>query len=230
VNREGELIVWGAGGHGKVVADTALRAGFSLAGFADDAAALYGFKVLGFPVFGGREWLCGTMWGKYQIALGIGDNYLRMAVMQWLRAHRFPVATIISPNAVVASSARIDEGSVIMPGAVVNADAMVGRGSILNTASVVEHDVRIGNYAHLSPNATLGGGARVGELTQIGIGAMVLPLIRVGARSIVGAGSVVARDIPDEVVAFGTPARVQRSIASGNQETTTQNLGREAHS
>jgi acetyltransferase-like isoleucine patch superfamily enzyme len=109
-----------------------------------------------------------------------------------------------------------------MPGVVLNPDAVVGEGAIINTGAIVEHDVAIGHYAHVSPNTVLGGGARIGDLAHIAISATVLPLVRIGSRSVLGAGSVAVRDIPDGVVAFGSPARVQRANLAGLSKTHGQ--------
>jgi acetyltransferase-like isoleucine patch superfamily enzyme len=78
---------------------------------------------------------------------------------------------------------------------------------------VVEHDCTVGDFAHLSPKSSLGGAACVETLAHVGIGATVLPLVRVGARTILGAGSVLTRDLPDDVIPYGVPARIQRDLA-----------------
>ncbi len=212
---DSNLIVFGAGGHGKVVADIAIQAGWKVAGFVDDRAAPSPSASLSLPILGDRDWLCAQPRGTYKIALGIGDNYVRGEVAQFLRAEGIHVATIVSPSAILSPSAIIGSGAVIMPGAIVNAMATVGEGAIINTGAIVEHDSRVGSYAHLSPNSTLGGGVEIGEFAHVAIGAIVLPLIRIGRRSILGAGSVATRAIPDDVIAFGIPARIQRTIAPG---------------
>jgi sugar O-acyltransferase (sialic acid O-acetyltransferase NeuD family) len=212
LNTEKKLIIYGAGGHGKVVADGAMQAGFSLVGFVDDAPALHGSSILELLVLGDRHWLCQTAPRTYTVMIAIGDNNIRLSITRSFSARNIDIATIISPSAVIAFSARIARGTVIMPGVIVNADALVGEGTILNTGAIVEHDATIGHYAHVSPNATLGGGVKVGDLAHIGIGSTVLPLVQIGSRSILGAGSVATKDIPDDVIAFGSPARVRRSI------------------
>lgn len=207
------MIVFGSGGHGNVVADIASRAGWSVAGFVDDDCASGGCGDRQRPVLGDRNWLRSIPRDTYQVALGIGDNFARQAIAEFLRAEQIEIATIVSPFAVISASATLGEGTVIMPGAVVNAMAIIGEGVIVNTGAVVEHDSRVGSYAHLSPNSTLGGGVEVGEFAHIAIGAVVLPLLRIGRRSILGAGSVATRAIPDDVIAYGVPAHIKRRIA-----------------
>jgi sugar O-acyltransferase (sialic acid O-acetyltransferase NeuD family) len=194
------------------VADVAVCAGYTIAGFVDDNASAGLDALLPFPLLGDRAFLLESPLA-FRVALSVGDQYARLAVAEFLRAHAIEMATIISPSAVISPSALIGVGTVIMPSAVVNSRAVIGEGVIINTGAIVEHDVKIGHYAHLSPGATLGGGSEVGECAHVGIGAMVLPSISIGARSVLGAGSVATRAIPDDVVAFGIPARVQRAIS-----------------
>lgn len=209
------LIIFGAGGHGKVVADSAVQAGWTVMGFVDDMIAPGTPRSLPLPVLGDRDWLYASPQNTCRVALGIGDNYARMALMKVLETANIGLATVMSPFAIVSPFAQIGSGTVIMPGAVVNAGAIIGEGVIVNTGAVVEHDTRVGNYAHLSPNSTLGGGAEVGELAHIALGAIVLPLIHIGNRTILGAGSVATRSIPDDVVALGIPARIHRNAFTG---------------
>ncbi len=207
-------MIYGAGGHGKVVADILLRAGgCEVLGFVDDGREA-GTVVLGLPVLGGREWLrAQTSDGAgMAVALGIGDNAARERTFGFCRELGLRLLTAVHPTAAVAPSARLGEGTVVMANASVNPDARVGAGAIINTGAVVEHDCVVGDFAHLSPNAALGGAARVGRLAHCGLGAVVLPGIGVGDRAVIGAGSVVNRNIDSGVVAHGVPARVTRSI------------------
>lgn len=203
-----EIVVVGAGGHGKVVCDVLRTMGEKVGGFCDDRKSR-GERVLYLPVLGDTEWLEAN---PTRIALGIGDNARRKAVAERLEAAGCTLVTAVHAAATVAPSATLEPGTVVMARAVVNPDATVGRGAIVNTGAIVEHDCFVGSYAHLSPASALGGGARVGELTHIGLGAVVLPLVHLGERSIVGAGSVVNRNIPSDVVARGVPARVARRL------------------
>lgn len=208
-----KLIVFGAGGHAKVVAETAELAGWPIEGFVDDRSST-GMEINSrHRVLGNREWLASLRRDRYQIALGIGDNYIRGALVCFLEGLGFATALIISPNAVVSPSAKIGTGAVVLPGAVINATATIGKGAIINSGAVVEHDCIVGEYAHLSPRSALGGGARVGEFTHLGIGSNVLPSVSIGSRSVLGAGSVATRSVPDDVIAFGVPARIVRSTA-----------------
>jgi sugar O-acyltransferase (sialic acid O-acetyltransferase NeuD family) len=202
-----KAVVYGAGGHGKVVADLLMVAGaYELLGFVDDVRKP-GDRVFELVVLGPGEWLRTDAAHGVEVALGIGDNAARKDLAS--RCPRPPLV-VIHPSAVVARSARLGAGTVVMANATVNPDARVGEGVIINTGSVVEHDCVVGDYAHLSPNAALGGGAQLGAGVHLGLGAVVLPKVCVGARSRVGAGAVVNRDLSEDVVAVGVPARARR--------------------
>lgn len=213
------VYVYGASGHGKVVADILRCAAAAdptavpAAGFVDDRAEVQGTTLLGLPVCGDGAWLeqqAAAAPGQVGVALGIGDNRVRRRVAARCRKAGATLVTAVHPTAVVAASARVGAGSVLMAGALVNPDAQIGEGVIVNTGAVVEHDVVVGDYAHLSPNAATGGAAALGALSHLGLGAVILPMVRVGERTTVGAGSVVNRELPSDVVAYGVPARVGR--------------------
>lgn len=207
------VLVWGGGGHGKVVADVARAAGWAVVGFVDLDPAKVGLVVE--P--GGAKVLyeearfyeaLGSGERSFDaVALGIGNNRARLAALERLRG-RIEMPVLIHPSAVVSPTATVEEGTVIMPKAVLNAAASVGRGVIVNTAAVVEHDCVVEEGVHVSPNATLAGAVRVRRLSWVGAGATVIQCRTVGAESTVGAGSVVIRDVPDGVTVVGCPARV----------------------
>jgi sugar O-acyltransferase (sialic acid O-acetyltransferase NeuD family) len=207
------IFVYGASGHGKVVADILLARGVGVAGFVDDNAQPGSAEVLGLVVLGGGNWLAEQAKSRpVAVALGIGDNFARQEVANRCIAGQIQLLTAVHPFTSVAPSARIGPGVVVMAGAVINPDAKIGTGAIVNTGAIVEHDCQVGDFAHLSPNAAMGGCARLGSLSWLGIGATIIHGVTVGSGAIVGAGAVVVRDIPDAVLAVGVPARIQRQI------------------
>jgi acetyltransferase EpsM len=210
------LLVYGASGHGKVVADAALVSdSYDVQGFLDDDEEKWGRKVLGLPVLGGSECLR-TLGAGALIALGIGSNERRKRIVEELATRRVSWATIVHRSAVIASSAQIGEGTFVGPLALVHTDAHVGRGCIVNSAAIVEHDNVLGDWVHVGPGAGLAGNVQVGAGTHIGMGARVLPGIHVGEWAIVGAGAVVTRELASGVVAAGVPARVKRTVHEPN--------------
>ena len=206
------LLIYGCGGHGKVVADAARAAGWDVIGFADDDAACAGLRVLDIPVIAtGQDAAierCRERGASAVVALG--QNAARRRAHAALLAAGVDLATVIHPAATVAPTASLGPGTVIFAGAVVNPDARIGANVIINTAASIDHDNVIGDHAHISPGAHTGGTVTIGEGTHVGIGAIIRNDIAVGAWTIIGAGAVVVRPIPDRVVAHGIPARVRR--------------------
>jgi sugar O-acyltransferase (sialic acid O-acetyltransferase NeuD family) len=205
-----KLLVYGAGGHGKVVADILLASGHADVAFLDDNTDLAGMTVSGIEVIGGADRIHEeSAKGKIGVALGIGDNNFRKDLASRLTSLGTEIVTAIHPSAVVARTAKIGAGTVIMAGVVINPDSQLGCGVIANSGAVIEHDVVIGDYAHVSPNSVMGGASSLGSLSHLGLGAVVLPGIAIGSRSIIGGGAVVTREMPSDIVAIGVPARVR---------------------
>lgn len=200
------VVIYGAGGHGKVVAEILVTSGHNVVAFIDDNAVLSGATILSRPVFAANEWLVSH--SGAEIALGIGDNHARERAAERVKGRGCTLIGAIHPRAIISRAARIAHGAAIMPAAVLNPDCEIGEGAIINSAAVVEHDVVIGRFAHISPNSAIGGGARIGAFAQIGMGANVLPGKQVGASCMIGAGAVVVDDIAEGKIAYGVPARV----------------------
>lgn len=201
------VVVLGAGGHGKVVADVALSGGAEVVAFLDDSPAKVGSRIWDIPVISWEAFVASAAANGAAFALGIGDNAARERAAQRVRSRGLALATLVHPAAAIARTAKLSAGTVVMAGAAVNPDAVIGEGCIVNTGAVVEHDCVLGAFAHLSPNVALGGGVAVGARTHLGLGAVALPLVRIGADVRVGAGAVVHRDVPDGLTVVGVPAR-----------------------
>jgi len=197
------LVIYGAGGHGLVVADAARRAGWQIAGFLDDQLAP-GTEVSGRPVLGDGH---SAPEHGAAVIIAIGDNRLRWEKMNRLVSADVDFATVIHPSAEISDSATIGPGTFIGPAAVVNAEATGGRGAIVNSGAIVEHHVRVEPAAHIAPGAVLAGRAFVGTRTLIGARAVVLPGVMVTEDVIVGAGAVVTRSIRSAMTVVGAPAR-----------------------
>jgi sugar O-acyltransferase (sialic acid O-acetyltransferase NeuD family) len=206
------LLVFGSGGHGKVVADVAQNAGFRVAGFIDDTPARQGTEIWGLPVMSFETALQQQRrWRRAFVALGVGDNAARERCADRIADAGFEIATLIHPRASLARQATIGEGTVVMAGAAINPDAFLGPGCIINTGAVVEHDCRLGGYVHLSPNAALGGAVVIGDRSHLGLGAVALPGVRIGADVRVGAGAAVIHHVVDGSTTVGVPARALRA-------------------
>ena len=210
-----ELVIWGAGGHAKVLGEFVERCGFRVAAvFDNDPAAASPFP--GVPLHVGTEGF--EQWRRENagpgfsalVAIGGARGQDRHRIQRMLASHGIAPATAVHPAAYVAGDVRIGAGSQVLVHATVAVSVTLGEACIVNTAASVDHECVLGHGVHVAPGATLAGCVQVGDYSLVAPGAVVLPRVRIGARSIVGAGSVVTRDVPDGVVAFGSPARVRR--------------------
>ena len=200
------VLIIGAGGHAKVVADILICQSVNVAGFVDDDPALWQKQVLRLPVLGSID-SC-MNYAPDGLVVGIGSNAVRRAIVERLGGQATSLwRTAIHPSAIVAKSAQVGPGTVIMAGAIVNPDSVIGSHAIINTSATVDHDCSIGDYTHIAPGTTLGGGVRIGTGTIVGIGSVVMPGRTIGEWATIGAGAVVVYDVPDRVVAKGVPAR-----------------------
>lgn len=192
-----KVIIIGASGHGKVIADIIKKFGDEVYGFLDDDLSK---DVIG------RVSDCVNYKDMYFV-IAIGNNKIRKSI-----AERYDLKyyTAIHPAAVIGENVDIGEGTVVMANAVVNPSATIGRHCIINTAAIVEHDNVLEDYVHISPNATLCGTVRVGEETHIGAGAVVRNNISIGNNIIIGAGAAVIKDIDKEGIYVGVPAKELR--------------------
>jgi len=207
------VILWGASGHARVVADIIRSGGsYEIAGFIDDLQpARAGETFEGAPLLGGRDALAAAREnGVTHLIVAIGHCDARLEAARFAVANGFTLATAIHPSAVIATSARVGIGTVVAAHAVVNPGTVIGENVIVNTSASIDHDCTIADGVHISPRACLAGSVRVGEASWIGAGATVIDGRTIGRRSIVGAGAVVVRDIPDDVLAYGVPARIVR--------------------
>ncbi len=191
-----DIIIIGAGGHARVIADMVKKSGDNVKGFLDDDLSKDGVI--------GKIDDC-VKFSDCFFVIAIGNNQIRKSI-----AEKFPdlkYRTIIHPRAVISENVEIGAGSVVMANAVINANTKIGTHCIINTASVVEHDNIISDFAHISPGATLCGGTTVGELTQIGAGAVTKNGTSVCSNCVIGISAAVTEDITVQGVYAGVPAK-----------------------
>lgn len=204
------LLVVGAGGHGKVVADAAMlmKCWDSIA-FADDDRGLRP-APFGLPVVGAVS-ECERIGKRFDaVAIGIGDNEIRASLFERLRANGLEMPVIVHPAACISPFSSVGAGTVVFAQAVINPGAVLGNACVLNTAATVDHDCQIADAVHISPGAHLAGNVSVGDRAWIGIGACVRQGLTIGARAMVGAGSVVVANVPAAATVYGVPAKVRR--------------------
>lgn len=200
-----KLVIIGASGHGKVVADIAMKVGYTDIAFLDDNSTVEycgEHKVVG---------KCSetSNYSDADFIIAIGNASVRRKIQRDLIEAGLHIVSLIHPAAVVASNVKIGIGSVVMAGAVVNPFTEIGQGCIINTCASVDHDCRIGDFVHVSVGAHIAGTVTVREGTWIGAGATVINNIEISANCMIGAGAVVVKNIEQAGVYVGVPARCQ---------------------
>lgn len=197
-----DIAIFGASGHGKVVAEIAEACGYTLKAVYDDDSA--GKHIFETPATEFQKTLL-------PVALGIGSNNARQLVHERLKGEGVSIATLIHPSAFISPRAGVGAGTVIMPRVVINAQARIGEGVILNTGCIIEHDCVIGDFSHVSPRAALAGNVVVGARSHIGIGACIIQGVVIEEDVTVGAGAVVIGNVPKGSTVVGNPARIIKS-------------------
>lgn len=206
------VIVIGAGGHARVVADALLCAGVEVLGFTDANPSMWGRKHFGLPVLGDDNILASHDAGSVRLANGLGmvdaqGSVLRRRAQEALTASGWTFVSVIHPSATVSPRALLAEGVQVLAGALVQPGASITAGAIVNTRAVVEHDACVGNWSHVAPGAVVCGDVQIGAHTHIGAGATVRQGLRIGDRCLVGAGAAVVSDLTTSTIAIGVPAR-----------------------
>ena len=200
------LLIVGAGGHGRAVADVATAAGWTVVGFIERGGSGGAADIVGtdddLPS-------CVTRLTVDSVLVGVGNTALarRVEIFERLRGLGPSLPTLIHPRAVVSQSARLGAGTVVFPGVVLGAGVSVGDNAVVYSGSVVEHGCRLADHVYLSPAVVLSGEVCVEDGAFMGAGAIVVPRVTVGKRAIVGAGAVVVRDVAAGETVKGVPAR-----------------------
>jgi sugar O-acyltransferase (sialic acid O-acetyltransferase NeuD family) len=212
-----EIVLWGASGHARVLAEFLGALDFAVVALVDNDPALTSF-LPGVPLLRGEVEL--GAWRRAHpgelyalVAIGGARGAERLAIQDQLSAAGYTIPTAVHPRAFVAAGATLGAGTHVLALAAVAAAARLGAGCIVNTSASVDHECRLADGVHIGPGATLAGNVTVGRNAFIGTGAAIVPHVTIGAGAIVGAGSVVVHDVPPDTIAYGNPARVARAVA-----------------
>jgi sugar O-acyltransferase (sialic acid O-acetyltransferase NeuD family) len=214
------VVIIGAGGHGREVADILrhqARAGANIEplGFADDNRDLHGLELDGLPVLGDLSWFERANRDDIAVVCAVGAPHISRRLVERARRIGLSFASAISPLANISSFAQLGEGVTIFPNVAINSGGFVDNHSILNVGVVVSHDAKIGPYSNINPGAQIAGNVTIGEGCYIGMGANVIQGRSIGAWSVVGAGAAVIRDLPANVTAVGVPAKTIETREDG---------------
>ncbi|WP_079525383.1 acetyltransferase [Solibacillus isronensis] len=200
-----KLLIIGASGHGKVVAEIAIKMNkWQSIAFLDDDKSIK--SSMGLEVIGTSEDVF-THIDEYEIFVGIGNNTTRQRIHEMLETFGANIPNLIHPKAVIGNQVDIGTGTAVMAGVVINCCTKIGRGCIINTGSTIDHDNCIDDFVHISPGSHLAGTVKVGKGSWLGIGSVVSNNITITNGCKVGAGSVVVKDITEPGVYVGVPVR-----------------------
>lgn len=209
------LVIFGASGHGKVIADIAEKVGYTDIVFLDDNQTV---KTCGkYPVMGTSS---DTMrYASFDFIVGIGNAEIRKRIQEELIGKGLHIVTLIHPKAVIASDVSLGVGTVVMAGAIINPGSKVGNGCIINTGATVDHDNVLEDYVHVSVGSHLAGTVSIGSSTWIGAGAIISNNVSICENCMIGAGAVVVNDIKESDTYIGVPARRMKKQIENRLET-----------
>lgn len=199
-----QLVIVGAGGHGRELYDAA-RYGWDVIGFVDDSPeSTDRLERLGVPLLGNLTWLEEQ---PSVYALGIGSSSTRRELAQRFDAAGCDAATVIHPGAYIGPDVRLGEGVVVFDRCTVTTNVTIGAHTHLNVGCAVQHDSVVGEFVQFSPGVYVNGDCVIWDDVFLGTGAVITRGCAVGAGTCVGAGSVVLCDMPPNATVVGVPAR-----------------------
>jgi sugar O-acyltransferase (sialic acid O-acetyltransferase NeuD family) len=204
------VILWGAGSQSKLIIRY-FRDRFKLGALAmvDPYSKLN--ELLGFPVYRNLEDVDNSLKDLFHIAIGNHYGMRRVRYADLLTSIGCRPISLVHPDSWIHSSSTLEEGILILPKAIVANDVLIGCYTVLNHACLLDHESIIGNGVHIMPGACIAGRVQIGNYSAIGTNSTVLPDVKIGSNTIVGAGSIVTKDLPDNVIAYGSPAKVKRA-------------------
>jgi sugar O-acyltransferase (sialic acid O-acetyltransferase NeuD family) len=200
-----KLLIIGASGHGKVIADIAVRMNkWKSISFLDDDEKIessMGFKVIG-KLSDTIKYI-----NDFDMFVGIGNNVTREIIQNRIKTEGASIPVLIHPSAVVGEQVELGNGTAVMAGVVINCCTKVGKGCIINTGSTVDHDNQIEDFVHISPGVHTAGAVNIGKGTWLGIGCIVSNNVNITNGCKIGAGAVVVKNIPEAGTYVGIPVR-----------------------
>lgn len=206
-----KTIIFGAGGHAKVVIDTLLSQDLKVGVFIyDQNTSLLGKKLLNRPINIGLPYIE----SNDDIHIAIGSNLVRRQLVDVFNLNASSYLSIKSSRAVISKFSIFGSGVFLAHHSIIGPDVIVGDFCIINHSAVVDHDCKLGKYIHVAPAVVIGGGVQVGDYSFIGSNSTILPGIKIGTNVTVGAGSVVISDIESNSVVAGVPAKLIKKIES----------------
>jgi len=215
------VVLFGGGLQANICIDIVEKEGkYNIIGIIDSNAEV-GSKLYGYNVIGRQENLLDLI-RDYDIHAGlitIGDNYSRKFVRDYILSinSNFRFVNAIHPSCIIGRNVVLGIGILMMAGVIINPDCIVGDFCHLYTGAQLEHNCIMEEFAQLSAGSVTGGKVRIGKYSSITLGVTIIDRINIGENTVVGSGSVVLKDLPDNVVAYGNPAKIVRNRKPGEK-------------
>jgi len=176
----------------------------------------FGYKILG------RQENVSQLIEEYNIeggVISIGDNWSRYYVYNQIKTlfPNFQFVNAIHPSVVIGNNVKLGVGIVAMAGCIFNPKSQIGNFTFFATGAQIEHDCQIGDFASISAGSVTGGYVKLGKFSAITLGVTVVDRLEIGENTVVGSGSLVTKSLPDNVLAYGSPAKVIRNRTNGEK-------------
>lgn len=214
------LIIYGTGNEGKIAFDIAQEQKKEVIGFIDDYDRSKTF--LNLPILGkGENLKTHLKKNKAKAIIAIGKhtslesfegNASNLREKAYEKLSEEEIDTLIHPFTSISKFSKIGSGSIIHTGVTIEPDTIIGKGCIINNGSKLCHDIIVGDYTHIAPKVTVAGRVNIGKNTWIGTGTTIVDGVTIGDNCFIGAGSLVLKDVPDNTLAYGSPAKIVRSL------------------
>jgi UDP-perosamine 4-acetyltransferase len=205
-----KIVIIGAGDGGRLVSQLVKeQEQFEVIGFIDDNEAVQGRSINGYKVIATSADLKRFEGMGFVVAVGMNMKSRSMLFEKAVDAGLKPI-NVVHRTAIIEKPAQVGNGAIVLANCVINSFAVLGRNVFIFTGTIIEHDANIGNNVYFSPGVSLAGHVKVGDNTFFGISSCTVEGVTIGSNVVVGAGSVVLRDIPDNTVVAGVPARILR--------------------
>jgi sugar O-acyltransferase (sialic acid O-acetyltransferase NeuD family) len=215
------IVLFGGGLHARYCIDTIEKeAKYKIVGITDPykeiGADLYGYKVIG------RQEDLLRLIPEYDIYGGlitIGDNWERKHAFDIIHGIKpdFVFVNTIHPSAHIGRDVEMGVGNVIMVASIINPGARIGNFCFVATAAHIEHDNIMQDFSSISAGSITGGKVEIGRYAAITLGVTVVDRLKIGENSVVGSGALVLENVPDNVLVYGSPAKVIRSRKPGER-------------
>jgi len=201
-----KIIVWGATGQAIMLAEIIQQQNFSITAFFDNNKNICSpFPEI--PIYYDKDKINEYNGYYFIVAIGGNNGIDRTKISYDLKKQGLYPITLIHNTAYISKSSILQEGIQVLPMAKICSRVKIGEYSIMNTGSSIDHECILDKGVHIGPNAVVCGCVEIGEYSFVGANATILPRLKIGKNVVIGAGAVVTKDVPDNAILVGNPAR-----------------------